>query len=224
MSTIRRISCGLVLATAFSVSLPAYAPASASVKRQAQSSSPKPAADLSYNDMLKKVEAGDMSVDFGVMRMKYASGNSEGASSDDINALYKHFNDQDYKGAVDQANKIMKSDYVSLDAHMVASAAYKELHNDAASQLHHDIAAGLLKSIMSPGTGASVDSPYTVISVDEEYAFMRAMGYRPHSQAYIHNGEKSFDKMDMIDTKDGSEVTVFFDVTFSDQKMFKGLK
>ena len=156
--------------------------------------------------------------------MKYANGDFPGTSSDDIKVLYKRFNDKDYKGAVEEADKIMKSDYVSLDAHMVASAAYKELNDDAAAKLHHDIAAGLLKSIMSPGTGVSVDSPYTVISVDEEYSFMRAMGYQPHTQAYLHNGDKSFDKMVMVDTKDNSEVTVYFDVTISDKKMFKGLK
>ena len=50
------------------------------------------------------------------------------------------------------------------------------------------------------------------------------MGYRPHTQAYLHNGDKSFDKMVMVDTKDNSEVTVYFDVTISDKKMFKGLK
>ncbi len=181
---------------------------------------------LSYEDMVKKVEGGDIAVDFGAMRMKYAASKNyePEAGADEINAMYQDLRAKNYKSALERANKVMKIQYVSLDAHMGASAAYKGLNSDQPAQLHHDIALGLLKSIIASGTGASTQSAYKVISVREEYAFMRAMGYFPGSQSYMHEGDKSFDKMEMTDTKNNSKVTVYFDVTLSDQNMMKALK
>ena len=181
--------------------------------------------DLSYDEMVKKVEAGDTSVDFGDMRMKYAASTryEPESGSDEIKAMYQKLRAKDYQGALDEANTLMKIQYVSLDAHMGASAAYKGLGNAAAAQAQHDIAAGLLKSILASGTGTSTETAYKVISVAEEYAFMRAMGYVPGTQSYLQERNKSFDKMEMTDTKDNSTVTVYFDVTLSDQKMMKAL-
>jgi uncharacterized protein DUF4919 len=183
-------------------------------------------AALSYQDMVKKVESGDTSVDFGAMRMKYAASKDyePEAGADEINAMYQDLRTKNYQGALDEANKLLKIQYVSLDAHMGASAAYKGLNNDQAARLHHDIAAGLLKSIIASGNGTNTQSAYKVILVREEYAFMRAMGYFPGSQSYIHDGDKSFDEMEMNDTKNDSKVTVYFDVTLSNQHMVKGLR
>jgi hypothetical protein len=183
-------------------------------------------AGLSYQEMVKKAESGDTAVDFGGMRMKYAASKDyePEAGSEETKAMYQNLQAKNYQGALDEANKLMKIQYVNIDAHMGASAAYTGLHNEAAAKLHHDIAASLLKSIKASGTGTSVDSPYVVIAVAEEYAFMRAMGYLPSRQSYLHKGKKSFDEMEMTDTKDNSKVTVYFDVTLSDQSMMKGLK
>jgi hypothetical protein len=183
-------------------------------------------AALSYQDTVKKVESGDTAVDFGGMRMKYAASKEyePEAGSEETKAMYQKLQAKNYQGALDEANKLMKIQYVNIDAHMGASAAYTGLHNEAAAKLHHDIAVGLLKSIKASGSGTSVDSAYVVIAVAEEYAFMRAMGYMPSQQSYLHKGKKSFDQMEMTDTKDNSKVTVYFDVTLSDQNMMKSLK
>lgn len=183
-------------------------------------------AKLSYDDMVKKVQGGDLSIDFTDLRMKYAAGSKyepeEG--SDQIKEMYRKLNAKDFKGALDEANAVLAKQYVNIEAHVVASFASAGLQDEAARKLHHDIAVGLARSILDSGSGTSTDTAYKVISVQEEYAIMRLMGWMPGKQSYLNQGSRTYDKMEMIDQKDNSTVTRYFDVTLSDQAMMKSLR
>ncbi|HYB62673.1 MAG TPA: DUF4919 domain-containing protein [Methylomirabilota bacterium] len=184
--------------------------------QQKQPDAPASPAGPTYEEMVAKLKQGDLSVDFTDLRMKYAASPQyqpeEG--SEEVNTMYQ---------ALDIANSVLEKQYVNIDAHMVASVAYAGLNNGAMAKLHHDIAAGLLRSILGSGNGANVETAYKVISVAEEYALMRAMGWRPQKQSYLHQGARSYDEMEMLDTKDNSTLTVYFDTTLSDQLMEKSL-
>lgn len=184
-----------------------------------------PARAPSYSDMVKKLQAGDLSGNFLDLRMKYAASPQYAPEegSDKIRDMYGKLNASDYKGALDIANAVLQKQYVSIDAHIVASAAYEGLGEHAAAKLHHDIAAGLIRSILEPAKGTSIETAYKVISVQEEYAVMRVLGLRPGSQSYLANGKRTYDKMEMVDPKNNSTVTLYFDVTLSDQQMYKAL-
>jgi hypothetical protein len=192
---------------------------------QKQPDSPASSTGPTYEEMVGKLKQGDLSVDFTDLRMKYAASPQydpeEG--SEEIGKMYDALNKKDFQGALDTANGVLEKQYVNIDAHMVASEAYEGLKNDAQSKLHHDIAKGLLRSILASGKGASTDSAYKVISIAEEYALMRAMGWRPQKQSYLSKGTRTYDQMEMLDTQDNSTLTVFFDVTLSDQQMEKSL-
>lgn len=183
-------------------------------------------ATLSYDDMVKKVQGGDLSINFADLRMKYAASPKyepeEG--SDQIKEMYGKLNAKDFKGALDEANAVLAKQYVNIDAHVVASFAAAGLQDDAAGKLHHDIAVGLARSILDSSDGASTDTAYKVISVQEEYAIMRLMGWMPGKQSYLSQRSRTYDKMEMIDRKDNSAVTRYFDVTLSDQAMMKSLR
>jgi hypothetical protein len=193
--------------------------------QQKQPDKPPSPAGPTYEEMVAKLKQGDLSVDFTALRMKYAASPQyepeEG--SDEVGGMYQALNKKDFQGALDIANSILEKQYVNIDAHMVASDAYAGLNNDAMAKLQHDIAAGLLRSILGSGNGASVETAYKVISIAEEYALMRAMGWRPQKQSYLHQGARSYDEMEMLDTKDNSTLTVYFDTTLSDQLMEKSL-
>jgi hypothetical protein len=193
--------------------------------QQKQPDKPPSPAGPTYEEMVAKLKQGDLSVDFTDLRMKYAASPQydpeEG--SEEVGKMYQALNKKDFQGALDIANSVLEKQYVNIDAHMVASAAYAGLNNDAMAKLHHDIAAGLLRSILGSGNGASVATAYKVISIAEEYALMRAMGWRPQKQSYLHQGARSYDEMEMLDTKDNSTLTVYFDTTLSDQLIEKSL-
>jgi len=193
--------------------------------QQKQPDAPTSPAGPTYEEMVAKLKQGDLSVDFTDLRMKYAASPQyepeEG--SEEVSTMYQALDKKDFQGALDIANSVLEKQYVNIDAHMVASVAYAGLNNDAMAKLHHDIAAGLLRSILGSGNGANVETAYKVISVAEEYALMRAMGWRPQKQSYLHQGARSYDEMEMLDTKDNSTLTVYFDTTLSDQLMEKSL-
>jgi len=190
-------------------------------KQQAKSN---PSTTVSYNEMVQNLKEGDLSVDFGDLRMKYASSPQyepeEG--SDESKDMFAKLNAKDYEGALKTANAILEKQYVNIDAHMVASYAYEGLHDDAAAKLHHDIVVGLVRSILDSGT--STATAYRVISVGEEYSVMRVLGLRLSKQSYLHEGKRSYDEMEMINPKDNSTITRYFDVTLSDEQMEKSLK
>ncbi len=193
--------------------------------QQKQPDKPPSPTGPTYEEMVGRLKQGDLSVDFTDLRMKYAASPQyepeEG--SEEVGKMYQALNKNDFQGALDIANSVLEKQYVNIDAHMVASAAYAGLNNDALSKLHHDIATGLLRSILGSGNGARVETAYKVISVAEEYALMRAMGWRPQKQSYLPQGARSYDKMEMLDTKDNSTLTVYFDTTLSDQLIEKSL-
>ena len=201
-------------------------PGAFSYSQTNQPAAPAPASTASYDEMVKKVEGGDLSVNFAELRMKYAASPQyepeEG--SDEMKDMYGKLNAKDFKGALATANRVLAKQYVNINAHIVASAAYDGLHDDAAAKLHHDIVVGLVTSILDSGAGTSVDTAYKVISIQEEYAVMRVLGLRPGTQSYLQNAKKSYDKMEMVNVRDNSTVTRYFDVTLSDQNMEKSLR
>jgi hypothetical protein len=191
-----------------------------------QRSASAPAAASSYDEMVQKLKKGDLSVDFAELRMAYAStpqyGPEEG--SDEAKDMFGKLNAKNYMGALKIANAVLEKQYVNIDAHIVASDAYEVLHNDDAAKLHHDIVVGLVRSILDSGSGTSTSTAYKVISIAEEYAVMRVMGWRPGKQSYLHEGKRSYDEMEMLNMKDNTMMTRYFDVTLSDEHMEKSLQ
>lgn len=185
-----------------------------------------PASTASYDEMVKEVQGGNLSIDFTELRMKYAAspGYEPEEGSDKVKEMYGRLNAKDFKGALAIANQILAKQYVNIDAHIVASVACEGLHDDTAAKLNHDVVVGLVRSIVDSGAGTSVETAYKVISVGEEYALMRVLGLRPGTQSYLHVGEKSYDKMEMINVRDNSTVTRYFDVTLSDEHMDKSIR
>lgn len=181
---------------------------------------------LTYDEMVQQLKGGNFSIDFTDLRMKYAAspGYDPEAGSDQVKSMYEKLNKNDYKAALAIANSVLDQQYVNIDAHMIASLAYDGLNDKASAEQHHNIAVGLINSILHSGSGASQSSPYVVISIGEEYALMRVLGWMPRKQSYIKEGKRSFDSIEAVDTKAHSIVTVYFDVSLSDQHMEKSLK
>ena len=193
---------------------------------RARQDAPPAAKPLTYDEMVARLEKGDLSVDYTQLRLKYAAtpGYEPEAGTPLIKPMYAALNQKDYKLALDTANTLLKRQYVNIDAHIIASLAYDGLADKSQAEIHHDIAIGLINSILHSGSGASTASPYVVISVAEEYALMRVMGWQPRKQSYLHEGKRSFDQMEVFDTRNNSDLTLYFDCTLSDSALEKALK
>jgi hypothetical protein len=198
---------------------------SPSVHAQGTQQSPSPPASASYDEMVRKLENGDLSIDFFELRMKYAASPQYDPESGSIELgkMQGNLHAKDYRGALKIANDVLAKQYVNIDAHSGEWEAYKGLHNDAQAKLHRDIARGLVRSILDSGSGASTANAYKLISGGEEYMAIRVLGLRLENRAYLKEHGRSYDKLDLTNPKDNSIVTLYFDVTLSDQHMQKFL-
>jgi len=77
---------------------------------------------------------------------------------------------------------------------------------------HRRMADGLVKSITDSGDGKSPATAYVVISIPEEYMTMYYLKLKVKGQALIHEGDKSYDVLEVEDAT-GTVQRVYFDIS-----------
>lgn len=192
-----------------------------------------------YDDLVNDLKAGRIpsgDADLTAVRMKYAASADydpeEGAAQ--IPEMYQKLNEKDYEGALKIANDVLAKQYVNIDAHQGASRAYDGLHDEGGAKLHSVIGMFLARSVFrsagdgtnpschfsyGPSCGTSIVTALKVISKQEEYAVARGSGLRPLKQSSVHQGGRSYDRVEFINTYDNSPVTLYFDATLVEQHM-----
>jgi hypothetical protein len=176
---------------------------------------PEQAGPSEYAVLLTKVQGGDLSIDFQKLRFSFMESperkQAPGTSAED-RLMWKAFNAQDYKEAIKNADVVLASEFVNLDAHFVESTSYDKLGDGKQSGFHRAVFAGLLKSITDSGDGKSIKTAYVVIKVHEEYVVLNVMGLKLVSQALMVADGHSYDRLDTTDPKTNQTVTLFFNV------------
>jgi Domain of unknown function (DUF4919) len=144
-----------------------------------------------YASLLARVKNGDFSIDFKQLRYSYMESPERRHAKDtskEGTEMFVALNGKDYNKAVENADVVLASNFVNMDAHFVEYIAYRELQNDILSDFHRSVFSGLLKSITDSGDGKSMQTAYIVISVDEEYVLLRVLGLRAQKQSVAHEG------------------------------------
>jgi hypothetical protein len=169
----------------------------------------------SYESLLELVKKGDPAADFKALRLAYADNPPKDAGGTDPDAsrsMLSAMREKDYAKAIEFAEKIRKSKFVNINAHLVASSAYKEKGNGEKEKFHRYVAEGLIKSILNSGDGKSQDTAFTVISTDEEYVILRVYGLMPGSQSLESSKGHHYDRMDAVNPKTNEKVTLYFNI------------
>jgi hypothetical protein len=119
---------------------------------------------------------------------------------------------KDYAEALKDAEIVLASEYVNMDAHFVAYAANKELGAEDKAEFHLAVFRGLVNSILHSGDGKSVETAWVVIKTHEEYVVFRVLGYRPGGQSLMTKDGHAYDVMTVKSVDDGTEATFYFNV------------
>jgi hypothetical protein len=135
-----------------------------------------------------------------------------GIKSEAGGAMITAISNKEYTKALKYAERILKEDYVDIDAHMVAATAYRETGNQEEADYHQAIASILLQSILRNGYGDKLKTAIEVISVDEEYVFLSLAGLRMKSQAELHENGHNYDKLTVYDSVSGKTFEIFFGI------------
>ena len=175
---------------------------------------PKP--QLSYESLVERVKGGDQTVDFRQLRLAYMGSKTYSNGPDTATqkkAMTAALNSKDFRSAIKNADVVLTSNYVDMDAHFAEYIANRELNATDKAEFHKFILQALLKSITDSGDGKTPDTAFQVIEVHEEYVMLRFMGIGlPESQSLLHKNGHSFDEIKFKDPKSGQSVTLYFNV------------
>lgn len=181
-----------------------------------------------YDVLLERVKMGDQAVDYKEMRFAYAKTTQYkpygGTRSDLVDAMYSAYYAKHYAKAVENAEKILKDNYVDIEAHMMAGVLYDLLGEKAKSDYHGIIGKGLVQSMMASEDGESLKTAIKVISVDEEYMLLRMTGSKSVSQSTLHIDGHSYDKLTVFDTEANRQLDLYFSIDIPYEWQKKSLK
>ncbi len=167
-----------------------------------------------YAVLLASLKAGKTDIDYGRLRLSYIDSPEFKQAKDTTaaeNAMVEALNAKDYPAALKQAETVLASNYVNIDAHFVAYVANREMGATDRAEFHHTVFLGLIDSIRSSGDGKSPATAWVVISVDEEYVLLQALGFKPSGQSLLQQNGHPFDVM-KAKSGDGTEQTFYFNV------------
>ena len=168
-----------------------------------------------YESLLEKVKKSDPAADFTALRLAYADNppkDSEDTDSDTNKAMFSALRSKKYDQAAEHAQKILKGNFVDINAHYVLSVAYREKKDLEKEKFHRYVAEGLIKSILSSGDGKSQETAFVVISTAEEYVILRVLGLSIGSQSLQSANGHHYDRLDAVDPKTKQKVTLYFNI------------
>lgn len=166
--------------------------------------------------MVERVKGGDQTIDFRELRLAYMDSRTYSNGPDtetQKKAMTAALNSKDFKGSIKNADVVLASNYVDMDAHFAEYIANRELNATGKADFRKFVLQALLKSITDFGDGKTPETAFQVIQVHEEYVLLRFMGVGlPESQSLLHKNGHSYDEIKFKDPKSGQSVTIYFNV------------
>ena len=168
-----------------------------------------------YSMLLAALKAGKTDIDYARLRLSSMDSPERKAAKDTSKsekAMFEDLDKKDYPAALKEAEKVLDSEYVNIDAHYVALVANREMGALDKAEFRRSIFRGLIDSILHSGDGKSPEKAWVVISVHEEYVVLRALGFRPGEQSLMNQNGHAYDVMKVKNVEDGTEQTFYFNV------------
>lgn len=176
-----------------------------------------PAQPSEYASLLASLKSGKTDVDYARLRLSYMDSPEYKAAkdtSDAEKAMTEALNKKDYPAALKNAEAVLESNYVDIDAHYVAFEANRETGAVEKAKFHYAVFRGLIDSILHSGDGKSTEKAWVVINVHEEYVVITVLGFKrfPIQQSLIQKDGHAYDEMKAKNADDGTEQTFYFNV------------
>lgn len=171
-----------------------------------------------YSDLLERLQAADMTIDFSELRQSYVQSDEYKPYRDDIlenqTKMQKALKKRNFAGARTAAESILNKDYLNLEAHLICQISSDSLGDVGRAQFHGWVLDGLLNAILASGDGLSQATAYHVLTVSEEYAVLDVLGLQSEQQSLQHADDgTSYDMFKVKDKKNGEKREVYFDIT-----------
>jgi hypothetical protein len=169
-----------------------------------------------YQTLVRRVEAGDFTVDFRALRLACMKSTQcePTATKAALGAINRAESDHDFARVVEITERLVRQGFVNLEAHADSVKAYEAIQDSARSKFHLDVTGGLLRSILFSGDGKSKETAFEVIS-DREEILTLAAKHLPYSgsgvsTSAIEENSHRYDRWEILDPKTGKTVVLFF--------------
>jgi hypothetical protein len=147
----------------------------------------------------------------------------------DLAALNLAGDNHDYSAVVEIAEKLVAKGFVNMEAHVALSTAYGQMNQPAKGKYHLDVTTALIRSIFASGDGKSKERAFEVICDREVYVMMATLGLPAFgplvSVMPFEDGAHRFESREVLDTKTGKTIKVFFNIdALSQAKAHAGIE
>lgn len=177
-----------------------------------------------YTEYVKKLEAGDLDIDFQDFRFSFIESEQflvaqkQTSKLDSLKTeMYTLMEKSKYNDIIRVTKEMLSIDYTNILAHKILRQTYQIIGEEEAAKKYKTIQFGLLKSIIGNKNGLSCEEAWTVIQISEEYFILEMLDAKLKQQSISYN-EGVCDKM-IVDIE-GREKIYFFEIS----KVFEGRK
>ena len=174
-------------------------------------------ANARYAELVEKIKKTLLLDDIEEIRRVYV--NTEyydpySVDADDLEKnMFEGIRNEDWVKCLENATKILDSNYISLDAHYGAMTCADGSGDNTKSEFHRKVLRGLLDAIRKTGDGKSEDSAFLCTSTGEVWSFIGMHGYRVAGKSLEMTEGRTFDVMKVVDPDTDKEFEWYFDVT-----------
>jgi tetratricopeptide (TPR) repeat protein len=127
-----------------------------------------------YDELAAKVNAGDMNIDWQILRLSARVGEVYGdydpyRAAKEALALHEK---GDYEGALKIAIETERHNIADLDAQVAAWSCLMQMERKQEAERHWNILRAIVQSILKSGKGKNAKTAYFVVGIREELVFI----------------------------------------------------
>ena len=171
-----------------------------------------------YDELLAKLAAGETKIDYKQLRIAYSASKDAspyGSPHEARRAMNAAVIEKRCADAIRMADDILKTTYLSPDAHVAKSTCYASQGDIQKAEFHKAVYLGLINSILAGGNGIKPETAYVVVTVEEEYSVMKALGFTVWAEAIARQGEHTFDILSATNEKTKETGKFYFNLDFA---------
>jgi len=170
-----------------------------------------------YRQLLEEAYQLSFTLDFDRLRRAYVESPEYnpygGVKLEGLPEAYSSVESADFNGCLRNLDKVLKYNYMSLEAHMIGVVCSGQAGEFEREDQHRYMVEGLMTSIENSGDGKSQESAFLTISTSELRGFVRLKGLQVLDQSIVYDKQGIYDKMQVRDPESGEEYPLFFNVS-----------
>ncbi|MCF4009742.1 DUF4919 domain-containing protein [Rheinheimera sp. UJ63] len=128
-------------------------------------------------------------------------------------AMFDAIKQQQWQDCLLQSDKILKTNYISLNGHYGAMLCHLESQQQPQGEYHQEVLDSLMAAIWQSGDGKSTASAFQATSTTELYTFIQMHGLDIQAQALLWQDDTPYDVMTIVNPRDGTEFVWYFDIS-----------